>query len=628
MVVRIAVRILGSGVRSGDTARRASAGVGSSARFAGGTVDSAADDRLPVYEDPLATDHVAGDDRGIDIESLWDLLESDERAGGTDDPFLGTTIGGVTLLRVIGEGGMGRVYEGLQEQPRRSVAIKVQRPGRLDRESTRRFLRELEILGGLSHPAVCRVFGAGFHTVGGVRFPWFTMELVPDALPIADHAVIRALPLRRRVELFRDACDGVAAAHAAGVVHRDLKSGNVLVAGDGTPKVIDFGVAAAVRGAVHATSLTDTGRIVGTFAMLAPELLDGRKVDESGRTDVWALGAMLHELVTGAMPVPVDESSVVTTIERIRAYRPDVAARARTWLGRDLGGIIDRALAATPAVRPADAGELSRALSALLARYPAGHPGWGAGEHLPVGSRRPRGLLVAVVLAGVVAMFGARIVGQRRPAVEVRDVGPRTTTSHFDPPAFATSPIAAADFRYAVRDVFSADADRHLVEVSGMRKWREPFNLGATYWGPASIDRTAMLVYRFDFPGPSRRIHLKAVFRAWDAEQQTGVVGRGACSLEFSKDGQDWRPIVNGIEPRLYGAGPVVDELLPDEACGTSTLWLRVRLLVSAGWANGSYSVAQFMRNDPAAADTADATAFELDVECVRPETGETGSAR
>jgi len=118
------------------------------------------------------------DDEGpaFDVESLWALCEG--KAGGASgrDPLIGASIGGATLVRMLGEGGMGRVYEAVQDQPRRSVAIKLQRPGRLDRESTSRFLRELGVLGGLSHPVLCRVFAAGTHVTSGGRVPWFMME--------------------------------------------------------------------------------------------------------------------------------------------------------------------------------------------------------------------------------------------------------------------------------------------------------------------------------------------------------------------------------------------------------------------------------------------------------------------
>lgn len=147
--------------------------------------DHQRDSRDPVPEGngpaPPACDSSAAG--RFDLEPLWQLVE-EAIPHAAADPFVGTTVGGVLLVRVVGEGGMGRVYEGIQEQPARTVAVKLQRPGRLDPESTKRFLREVEILGALSHPALCRVYHAGFLPCGGERLPWFVMEFVADALPI------------------------------------------------------------------------------------------------------------------------------------------------------------------------------------------------------------------------------------------------------------------------------------------------------------------------------------------------------------------------------------------------------------------------------------------------------------
>jgi len=556
----------------------------------------------------------------FDLEPLWQLVE-EALPDAAADPFVGTTVGGVRLVRVVGEGGMGRVYEGIQEQPARTVAVKLQRPGRLEPESTKRFLRELEILGGLSHPALCRVYHAGFLPCGGERLPWFVMEYVPDALPINRFAEDHSLPLRKRVELFRDVCAGVAAAHAGGVVHRDLKAGNVLVGADGQAKVIDFGVATAFRGDRHATRLTHAGQLVGTIESIAPELLDARPPVESPRTDVWSLGVVLHELLTGANPFRLGEGSIVATIERIRSHRPALAKRAASRVGRALGVIVDRALAPAAVDRPADAGALARELSALLERFPEGDPDWDPGGHLKIADPRPdrgRWLLPALGAMGISAVIAPwalihRASGPTVPAASV-DHGSdtRDRLPEFDPPAFSSSPIERADFRHAVRDVDDPEADRYLVESSGIGKWHEDFGQRYRYWGPEAFDVEGRLVFRYDFPSPSRRIYLKANLSCREQSLEDGIIGNGACALEFSTDGLAWWPLINTLEPRSYGASVEFDELLPDEACGSTALWLRVRLLAVGPWKRADYSVAQFLRNRP----TDTATVFELAVEC------------
>lgn len=555
-------------------------------------------------------------DVAFDVEALWALVEAEEDSA--EDPLVGSVVGDVRLVRVVGAGGMGRVYEGIQQQPRRTVALKLQRPGRLDRESTKRFLRELELLGGLAHPALCRVYAAGFHTSGGERLPWFTMEFVPGALPVTRFAAERRMPLRRRVELFREVCEGVAVAHAAGIVHRDLKAGNILVGEDGQPKVIDFGVATSVGGDLHATPLTRTGHLVGTLATIAPELLDARRAGESPRSDVWALGAVLHELATGAPPIVVEETSIAAAIDAIRAHRPGLAARARSPLASELGGIVDRALARSPGARHADAGALSRDLAALLARHRADDPAWTDPEPFAAdGDALPRRWMwTALGACGIVAVTLPWLAREPAPpdpppsAAVSSEVSPEAGPSA--PPPFADSPIVRADFRHSFRDVFDPEADRWLVESSGARKWREPFTPHCVYWGPEAPDTPATLVFRHDFPRPSRRIYLKATFSSFDGDALAGIVGRGACSLEYSRDGHDWRPIMNCLEPRVFGVTFFHDGLLPDEACGSTSLWLRVRLLATRCPAGDTYIAAQFLRTDDAAAGRI----FELDVEC------------
>ena len=162
------------------------------------------------------------------------------------DPLLGKDLGGVTIVRLIAEGGMGRVYEGLQARPRRPVAVKVMRPGFVSREACRRFDNESEVLGRLRHQYIAQIFSAGICNVVGAEVPYFVMEYIPDALPLTKFAVTHKLTTEQRLELFRKVCEAVAHGHENKVIHRDLKPGNILVEPSGVPKVIDFGVARCV----------------------------------------------------------------------------------------------------------------------------------------------------------------------------------------------------------------------------------------------------------------------------------------------------------------------------------------------------------------------------------------------
>ncbi|MFM8283977.1 MAG: serine/threonine-protein kinase, partial [Planctomycetaceae bacterium] len=288
-------------------------------------------------EPPAATD---GSRPGFDVEALWGLVEG-EGAIAEADPLVGSRLGDVEIVRFIAAGGMGRVYEGRQDQPQRTVAVKVPPPGLIDPASVKRFIREVAIIGQIDHPAVCRVFYASVQPTAAGALPFFVMEYVPGALPITTHAARHGLPLEARVRLFAEASSGIAAAHAAGIAHRDLKASNILVGDDSRARVIDFGIARAFRGTEHGSALTRTGGFVGTLAATAPECLDDIARDADARSDVWSLGVILHELLTGAPPYAVNPSSIVATIATIRAFRSRLATGRRSPIHRELAGVVD-----------------------------------------------------------------------------------------------------------------------------------------------------------------------------------------------------------------------------------------------------------------------------------------------
>ena len=143
------------------------------------------------------------------VESLWQFCERIPLTAATD-LLVGRSFGGVTLTRFIAEGGMGRVYEAEQANPTRRVAVKVLRPGFLNRETTRRFVREVSTLASLQHPWITQVYSAGTYDVAGAELPYFVMELIADALPLTEYAKTRHLSVAQRLGLFRQVCDAVA----------------------------------------------------------------------------------------------------------------------------------------------------------------------------------------------------------------------------------------------------------------------------------------------------------------------------------------------------------------------------------------------------------------------------------
>jgi serine/threonine protein kinase/tetratricopeptide (TPR) repeat protein len=212
-------------------------------------------------------------------------------------------IGGYRLLRKLGEGGMGEVFEAEQLEPvRRRVALKVIKWGMDTKEVVARFESERQALALMDHPNIARVYDAGSTTEGR---PYFVMELV-KGVPLTEYCDTHRLATPERLELFNEICSGVQHAHQKGVIHRDMKPSNVLVTmvdGRAVPKIIDFGVAKATsQRLTERTVFTEFGQWIGTPEYMSPEQAEMTGLDIDTRTDVYSLGVMLYELLAGAQP--------------------------------------------------------------------------------------------------------------------------------------------------------------------------------------------------------------------------------------------------------------------------------------------------------------------------------------
>ncbi|MFM8802366.1 MAG: WD40 repeat domain-containing serine/threonine protein kinase [Planctomycetia bacterium] len=331
----------------------------------------------------------------------------------------GTDLGGVTIVRMLAEGGMGRVYEGRQRAPARPVAVKVLRDGLAGDATMRRFEQEANLLARLTHPHIAQVYTLGTCRGDGGSVPFFVMELVADALPIDRFVRDRGIPVRERVALIRRVAAAVAYGHRMGIVHRDLKPGNILVGADGEPKVIDFGVARSTDADLALTThQTEAGQLVGTLRYMSPEQFDADTSRIGGATDVYALGLVLHELLTGELPYEVRGKPIVVAARIIRELEPQVAAGIARALRavpgvdatatRQLAAITEKCLQKEPADRYATADAFENDLTRWLAGEPVHARPATPGERVVRWARRHRLAVVAAVMvcaAGLAAAF-------------------------------------------------------------------------------------------------------------------------------------------------------------------------------------------------------------------------------
>jgi WD40 repeat protein/serine/threonine protein kinase len=273
---------------------------------------------LPPEKRGAYLDSVCGCDAAL-RERLEALLSKHDRAGAfleepavamvatVDEPALserpGTVIGPYKLMEQIGEGGMGLVFVAEQQQPvRRKVALKVIKPGMDTRQVVARFEAERQALALMDHPNIARVLDGGATASGR---PYFVMELV-KGLPITGFCDQNQVPVRERLELFLSVCQAVQHAHQKGIIHRDIKPSNVLVLShDGVAlvKVIDFGVAKAIgQQLTDKTIYTQFAQMVGTPLYMSPEQAGQSSLDVDTRSDIYSLGVLLYELLTGTTP--------------------------------------------------------------------------------------------------------------------------------------------------------------------------------------------------------------------------------------------------------------------------------------------------------------------------------------
>ena len=441
----------------------------------------------------------------------------------------GSLIGPYKLIQRIGEGGMGAVYLAEQSRPvRRTVALKVIKPGMDTEQVVARFEAERQALAIMDHPSIAKVFDAGATDSGR---PYFVMELV-KGVPITEYCDAVHLTPRERLELFIPVCRAIQHAHQKGIIHRDIKPSNVLVAmqdGKAVPKVIDFGIAKAIdQRLTEKTYFTQHGAIIGTLEYMSPEQAEISAMDVDTRTDVYALGVLLYELLTGSTPLQrprLREAGYSEILRRIREEEPpkpstrlsesrdslpSVAALRKTEPARltrlvrgDLDWIVMKALEKDRTRRYESASGFARD----IARHLEGDP-------VEAG---PPGAVVSAAEAGAQASdgpdhggflrdaAGRRGGGEHRPgdpgaAGEAGDRAPLTQSEESRHQAEAVSEFLTAAFHspdpsedgrtVLVADLLDQAADKLKREFSGSQETRGALfhALGETYLGLGLYD--------------------------------------------------------------------------------------------------------------------------------------------
>ena len=560
----------------------------------------------------------------------WKPGDGDDAASGAReasrrlDPLLGREFGGVHIERILGSGGMGRVYLGTDVASGERLAIKVLLRTQQDEGVRRRFEREGRLLERLRHPGIASVLRTGVAEDAGAEIPYIVMEHVDGVQNLADHVFRERLGVRETVQAFLQACDAVGHAHREGFIHRDVKPPNLLVDRHGRVKVIDFGVARAIAAdpAIN-TIRTETGQLVGTMQYMSPEQFraDPRLVD--ARSDVYALGAVLYELLTGVQPhdlrgLPVHEAAravcetdpadvrecnprlddrlaevVMEAVSREPSRRPQdanaLAARLRAWMSTGSAGTSRPAVDVHPDVAVAGARPATRTSGAPRAASAGSTPARRGGWVLPVMAIVAAAAAITIA-TGILDLVGlmARLRGapaQERASAPAASPSPAIPAAAISELRVVTAPAGAEIFldgepRGVSPAVVLLPADGGTHRVTARAAGWDEASLSWTGAPPplvalnlrplgdvdGPLPRIATLVVESVAPG--------AMLRLVAPEVRAIGPGTWAVAVSLPREGSAWGQAEVALEARRADGAPAVIEA--GAAAGTGTLRIGV----------------------------------------------------
>lgn len=404
------------------------------------------------------------------------------------DAFAGFRLGGE-----IHRGGQGVVYEARQLSTGRRVAIKVMREGIFggDRDSAR-FEREVRILGQLEHPGIVGILASGMHA--GHFF--YVMDYI-SGLPLDDYAREHCGTARQHLELFLKVCDAVSAAHMRGIIHRDLKPANILVDEHGQPRILDFGLARITAEWSIASRVTRTGQFIGSMPWASPEQAMGDPTRLDVRTDVYALGVLLYQLLSGRFPYRV-EGGPRDVLDQILTAAPARIRSTSTAIDEDLEAIAFKTLAKERERRYQSASELADDVRRYLAGRPVIARHASTAYQIRSFVRRNRPLVIgscAVVLAIVLGLIGTSIglvkASANLDASRRAEALAETRATEMQQIAYVAS-IGAADSALRAGDVATAKG-RLAATPEHLRGWEWRYLLGQTEMSTLIVDQPLTL---------------------------------------------------------------------------------------------------------------------------------------